>query len=120
MRRKPSSIEVYDDKRRLSGWYLAAWRAFRGVSGDVIAEAINSSKGYVSDLENGKKRFNRDHLEAAAAALDVPRGHLLDVNPYKINSEWLELQARVEALPPGDVERATQALNLVLGELRRA
>lgn len=89
MAKKAKSPEHYDDLKRKSGWYLAAWRDYRGLNQLDLAEAIGTSKSVVSDLENGainkrniQTRYNRDWLEKSCEALGVTAGDLIDTNPF--------------------------------------
>lgn len=99
--RKPR-LDLYEAMRDASGWYLAAWRDFRGLTLEDLADEAGTSKGMVSDLETGARnskgqiaqRFNRDWLDKFSAALGVRRGHLIDVNPYAVDEQetaWAEL-----------------------------
>lgn len=95
-RKLPRSVDVLEDLRRTSGWYLAAWRDYRRLSFDDIQAETGIKKSALSELENGKvrsdgraPRFNRDTLEAVSKALSITEGMLLDVNPYTANPEWL-------------------------------
>jgi transcriptional regulator with XRE-family HTH domain len=105
----------YDALRAASGWYLAAWRDFRQLTLAQLATLSGSSPGAISDLETGhlKKdgkpaaRFNRDSVERMAKALDTSAGHLIDVNPFDIDQDALELLAKV---PQADRERVLQIL----------
>lgn len=110
-------LEVLEDLRRTSGWYLAAWREYRGLSQDDLALEMGISKGKVSELENGKPRkdgslprFNRDSLEAAARALNVNRGELLDINPYTANPAWLQILDKFRRL---DADSQATAVRLI-------
>jgi transcriptional regulator with XRE-family HTH domain len=54
-----------------AGWYLKEWRERSGLTMEGLAERAQTSPGQVSDLEKGKRRFNRDWLEKFAGALDI-------------------------------------------------
>jgi len=62
-------------------WYLREWRRFRGFTQDKLADAIQVSKGYLSDLEQGKKRYNQDMLERLAEVLGCSPACLLSRDP---------------------------------------
>lgn len=101
MARKPSSrpVEVLEDLRRTSGWYLAAWREYRNLTQQDVADEAGIKKSAVSELENGKPRkdgvtprFNRTIIEGVARALSVTEGMLFDVNPYTANPMWIRFR----------------------------
>lgn len=51
---------------------LKAIRKWRGISQIELAEALNTSQGYVSDLENGKRKVPAELAPRLAEMLDVP------------------------------------------------
>lgn len=82
-------------KGRERGWFLKEWRIKKGLSQEFLAAAIGSSKGYISDLEAGKRRYNRDHLESLAAVLEIkPRDLLEDPTPAGADARLVEIQQR--------------------------
>ena len=64
-----------------AGWRLQEWRKLRGKSLQALADATGTSKGYVSELETGKRRYNQDLVEKFAAALDVDPAALIGLGP---------------------------------------
>jgi transcriptional regulator with XRE-family HTH domain len=53
-------------------WFLKEWRKHRGLSQEALAEAAGTSKGYVSDMESGKRPVPPGRLtERLATALGV-------------------------------------------------
>lgn len=64
------------------GWYLREWRKHRGLSQQALAEAAGTSKGYLSDIEGGKRPLPAGRLmERLAASLGVTSRQLLSENP---------------------------------------
>jgi len=115
MAKRIRSPEEFDALREASGWYAAAWRSLRGLSQGELAEELGTSKGQVSDLETGAKtRFNRDWLERFSKALNVPMGHLIDVNPFTIDEGLQSLSSIYRDLDDRDrdeVLRLAQTLS---------
>lgn len=100
--------DLYEPYRAASGWYLAAWRDYRGLTLEDLAEEVGSSKGYVSDLETGAtrpdrpiRRFNRDLVDSMAKALGTTGGRLIDVNPYLMDEGFDQFAAVIRDLDPG-------------------
>lgn len=56
---------------------LRVWREYRGMTATALAEAANVGKGYLSEIETGKKPGSIDAWKALAAALGVPVDALL-------------------------------------------
>lgn len=87
-------------------FFLKQWRKHRGYTQERLAEALGSSSGYIADLENGKRRYNQDHLESLAEALNCTPADLLIRDPSKDDAIW----TLWETLAP--TERA-QAVNVI-------
>lgn len=62
-------------------WFLREWRKARKLSQEKLAEKFGTSKGYVSSLESGARRFNWDHIAGFARALDISPAELLGTDP---------------------------------------
>ncbi len=69
-------------------FYLKQWREHRGLSQQRLADRLNSSKGYISDLERGIRRYNQDMLEALADALNCDPADLLIRDPTDPTGIW--------------------------------
>lgn len=103
--RKTRPMELYEDYRAKSGWYLAAWRDFIGLTMEDLADELGRSKGYISDLETGATRtgrpptrFNRDLIEQVAKVVGTTGGRLIDVNPFMLSERLERLSAVVTSL----------------------
>ncbi|KVS62661.1 helix-turn-helix domain-containing protein [Burkholderia cepacia] len=57
---------------------VKAWRIYRRITIDQLAEAAGISKPYISQIENGKRAGSKDTLGRLAVALDVPVDALTD------------------------------------------
>lgn len=109
MARAPKSPSHYAELRARSGWYAAAWRSYRGLSQQELADELQTSKGQVSDLETGAKtRFNRDWLEKWCAALDVRAGDLIDTNPFAETPRFAAMKRAFPSLSEQDVGALVQ------------
>ena len=60
-----------------AGWYLREWRERAGLTMEGLADLVQTSAGQLSDLEKGKRRFNRDWLERCSSALHISPSDLL-------------------------------------------
>lgn len=67
--------------------FFKEWRKHRGLTQQQVAEALDSSSGYVSDMENGKRRYNQDTLEQLAEVFACTTADLLSRNPLKPDPE---------------------------------
>lgn len=75
-------------KERRQRWHLKAWRKHRGYTQERLAEMIGTSKGYVSDLEKGNRRYNQELLEALAEALSCEPADLIMRDPSESEAIW--------------------------------
>jgi len=107
--RKTRPMEVYETYRQASGWYLAAWRDFSGLTLDDMSAELGHSKGYISDLETGAvragrppTRFNRDLIEKVSLVVNTSGGRLIDVNPFTMWEHAEKLDRIIDRLPDGD------------------
>jgi len=69
-------------------FYLKEWRKHRGYTQERLAEMIGSSKGHISDLERGERRYNQDNLEALAEALKCSPADLIMRDPSRPETIW--------------------------------
>jgi len=69
-------------------WFLKEWRKHRGYTQERLAEMVQMSVGYLSDLEKGKRRFNQDHLEVLAEALRCEPADLIIRDPTDPDGIW--------------------------------
>lgn len=54
-----------------AGWYLREWREARGLNMEELAHRAETSPGQLSDLEKGKRRYNRDWVRKFSTALSI-------------------------------------------------
>lgn len=52
-------------------WKIQKYRIAQGLTQENLAERVDLSVSYISEIENGKKRPSLKTLEKIAAALDV-------------------------------------------------
>ena len=68
--------------------YIKQWRKHRGLTQDQLAERIGIDKGYLSKIENGKRRYDQPFLEAAAVALQCSPADLIMRDPSDPAGIW--------------------------------
>lgn len=84
-------------------FYLKQWRQHRQLTQQKLADRLEVTKGYISELERGIKRYNQDVLEALADALMCQPADLLMRDPSQEDGIWsiwetLPLEKRKQAL----------------------
>jgi len=105
-KKPPSATRMveYAELKKASGWYLAAWRDFRNLTLQEVADEVGTSRGNVHDLETGRvrsggkppARYNRDWADLMAKALGTTPGHLIDTNPFMADVDALDIFAGVD------------------------
>lgn len=88
---------------------LKAWRSYRKLTQEQLAEQAGMSPGNISQLEKGLIRYSQDGLEALAEALNCRPGELLSVDPTKEDAIW-SLWERATAAEKVQIVSVTQAL----------
>lgn len=68
--------------------YIAQWREFRGLTQDQLADRLDMKQGHISMLENGKRGYTQDTLEAIAHALQTDVASLLMRDPTSDEAIW--------------------------------
>lgn len=94
------------DKKK-SPHYLSAWREFRHMTQEQLAEKVGTTKSSISMIETGDRGLSDKWARRLAAALHTKPGMLLDIHPEDLPSDILEIWADV---PESDRAQARQIL----------
>ncbi len=92
-------------------FFLKQWREYRGLSQQRLAERLDTSKGYISDLERGKRRYNQDMLELLADALNCEPADILMRDPSDPSGIW----SIWDAIPAIDRPRIVAVIKAMIG-----
>ena len=121
---KQRDPEQYEAYKEASGWYLAAWRDFRGLTLEELAEAYGegTSRGRISDFETGALRsngrtaatINPQALRDFARVLGTTPGRLIDVNPFAVDERFTLVEEAFPRLDPRDQETVTELVRNLL------
>lgn len=87
--------------------HLKAWREFRGMTQEQLADRLDTAKAVISLLENGKRALSDKWLRRIAEVLETKPGHLLDLDPNDVDTDILETWAKIEV---GDRAMAVKVL----------
>jgi transcriptional regulator with XRE-family HTH domain len=68
--------------------FFKAWREYRDLSQERLAERLETSVASVSRIESGKQPYTQDYLEALAQALQTDPASLLMRNPHDEEAIW--------------------------------
>lgn len=101
----PNVCDPYDDSDSLAAHtaymaeedrnYLKAWREFRGLSQEALADKVGTTKAVISLLENEKRPLSSKWLRKLAEALDSQPGHILDHDPNELPADVFDIWARI-------------------------
>lgn len=82
-------------KHKRPGNNLRAWREFRSLTQQQLAEKIGTTAAVISLLENGQRGLTATWLNRLAPQLQVTPGFLLDHDPGDLTADILEAWAKV-------------------------
>lgn len=101
-------MDEYREVRHYGGMKLALKkiRLAKGLTVAEVMERTGLSKGFVSQLENGRRQAGPETLESLAAALGVPVAMLID--PGEDGGKFSRAMAALCALPDDDYEAVMQ------------
>lgn len=67
---------------------IQRWRKFRRLTQEQLAERVDKTKGWVSQIEKGTIPYTQDTLEALADALGTDPASLLRSDPEEDKDLW--------------------------------
>ena len=92
-------------------FFLKEWREYRGMTQQQLADAADLTKGYVSNLERGQKRYNEDTLEVFAKVLRCEPWELIGRNPLADDErQGAEIVDIWDRIPVGQKQTAARVL----------
>lgn len=87
--------------------YLREWRKHRGMTQEALADAVETSKSQISELERYNLQLSPKWLRRLSPVLGVQPGHILDHNPEELNTDVIDIWARI---PERDRAQAARVL----------
>lgn len=75
--------------------YLKEWREFRQMTQQELADAIDTHKSVISDMERGKLQLSPKWLNRFAPVLQTQPGHILDHDPNDLDSDIIDIWAHI-------------------------
>lgn len=76
--------------------FLQAWRKFRRMTQEDLAERVGTTKAVISLLESGQRPLSAKWLRKLAPVLKTTPGHLLDHDPNELPTDVIEIWGRIE------------------------
>lgn len=88
---------------------LQAWRKFRHLTQEELADKVGTTKAVISNLETGARGLSDKWLRRLAPVLDTSPGYLMDHDPNDLPTAVLDIWAQIP-----EADRAT-ALRVLEG-----
>jgi transcriptional regulator with XRE-family HTH domain len=73
--------------------YLRAWREFRKMTQEKLAESVGTNANMIQYLETGERGLSAKWLRRLAPALDTTPGMILDHDPNELDSDVIDIWA---------------------------
>jgi transcriptional regulator with XRE-family HTH domain len=71
--------------------YLRAWRIFRGLTQEQLADLVDTNANMIQYLETGERGLSAKWLRRLAPALDTTPGMILDHDPDELDADILDI-----------------------------
>lgn len=98
MNMETALLHTVEVDKNLGPNHLKAWREFRELSQEDLAEKVDTTASQISMLETGERGLSAKWLRKLAPALGTTPGHLLDHDPQTIDNDvfdiWMEIDRR--------------------------
>jgi transcriptional regulator with XRE-family HTH domain len=77
--------------------YLREWRKFRGMTQQELADALDTSKSVISDMERGELQLSPKWLRRIAPILKTQPGYILDHDPAELDNDIIDIWSHIDA-----------------------
>lgn len=75
--------------------FLKAWREYRKLSQEDLAEKVGTTASMISMLETEQRGLSAKWLRRLAPALNTTPGHLLDLDPESVDTDVISIWASI-------------------------
>lgn len=89
--------------------HLQAWRRFRHLTQEELAERVGTTKAVISNLETGARGLSDKWLRRLAPALNTSPGYIMDHDPNDLPTAILDVWADIAE---ADRPRALEMLRI--------
>lgn len=90
--------------------HLRAWRVFRNMTQQQLAEAIGTNANMIQYLESGERGLSAKWLRRLCGPLDTTPGMILDHDPNEIDGDILEIWATASNREKRQIAEVARAL----------
>jgi transcriptional regulator with XRE-family HTH domain len=88
MSKPPRKGSPFPPRARFRPTFIRQWRDHRGLNQEQLADRLGMTQSHLSMLENGKRGYTQETLEAIADALQTDAASLLMRNPQDGDAIW--------------------------------
>jgi transcriptional regulator with XRE-family HTH domain len=90
--------------------YLRAWREFRKMTQEALAEKVGTNANMIGYLESGERGLSAKWLRRLAPVLETTPGMLLDHDPETLDSDIIDIWAHAGARERRQISDVAKAL----------
>ena len=76
--------------------FLRAWRAYRDLTQEQLAELVGTNANMIGYLESGERGLSAKWLRRLAPSLDTTPGMILDHDPHDLDADVLDIWAHAD------------------------
>lgn len=100
-------------EHRRSPTFIRAWRRYKELSQEELADRLEIDRTTLGRIEAGKVPYNQDFLERCALALGCEPADLIAVDPLRVEKPR-EVWDRLRHAPPHVQEQAAAVIEAIL------
>ena len=89
-------VSMSDAEKMIGPNHLRAWRRFRGLSLEELAELVDTAPNMIGYLEQGKRQLSLKWLYRLAPALKINAGWLIDHDPNNLPPDLIEIWSNAD------------------------
>lgn len=91
VRRSCQNVNMANEDKNGGPNYLQAWREYRNMTQETLADKLDTSPSVISMLESGERGLSAKWLRRLAPVLGVQPGYILDFAPNDLDSDLLDI-----------------------------
>lgn len=103
-------IARMDDSKNGGPNFLKAWREFRKLTQQELADLVDTNANMIGYLESGERGLSAKWLRRLAPALDTTPGMLLDHDPGELDSDVIDIWAHADKRQKVQLSEIAKAL----------
>jgi transcriptional regulator with XRE-family HTH domain len=90
--------------------YLRAWRTFRKMTQEALADRVGTNANMIQYLETGERGLSAKWLRKLAPALKTTPGLLLDHDPHELDSDIIDIWVNADRRQRHQIAEITKTL----------